>query len=180
VRRVLTAHEVAPELEFAGLGNGGTARAVVGPLSAEKGRALADRYGFAAATGTAPRPVPLLVNVTPIGMAGTGQEHDLPFDRALVDRALVEQAEVMFDVVAYPSRTPLLRLAEELEKRTISGAEVIALQAAEQFALYTGVWPTADQVRRAGEFSAPETGRIVNTDGRPRGSNTDYLRCGGC
>jgi shikimate dehydrogenase len=30
---------------------------------------------------------------------------------------------------------------------------VIALQAAEQFTLYTGVRPSADQVRRAGEFS---------------------------
>ncbi len=162
VRRVLSDHDVAPDLEFAVLGNGGMARAVVAalrdagfrhgtvvaPRRAEKGAALADRYGFAAATGTAPRPVPLLVNVTPIGMAGTGHEHDLPFDRALV-----EQAEFVFDVVAFPSRTPLLRLAEQLARRTISGAEVIALQAAEQFALYTGVRPTADQVRRASEFS---------------------------
>jgi len=30
---------------------------------------------------------------------------------------------------------------------------VIALQAAEQFALYTGVRPTDEQVRRASEFS---------------------------
>ena len=35
----------------------------------------------------------------------------------------------------------------------ISGAEVIALQAAGQFELYTGVRPTPDQVRRASAFS---------------------------
>jgi shikimate dehydrogenase len=162
VRKALSDHGVAPDLEFAVLGNGGMARAVVAalrdsgfrkgtvvaPRSAAKGAALGDRYGFAAATAAVPRPVPLLVNVTPIGMAGTRQEHDLPFARALV-----EQAEVVFDVVAYPSRTALLRLAEQLDKKTISGAVVIALQAAEQFTLYTGVRPSADQVRRAGEFS---------------------------
>ena len=35
----------------------------------------------------------------------------------------------------------------------ITGTEVQALQAADQFALYTGVRPTADQVARAGAFS---------------------------
>jgi shikimate dehydrogenase len=154
VRQVLIDHGVAPDLEFAVLGNGGMARAVVAalrdagfcrgtvvaPRSPDRGAALADRYGFAAAAGTVPRPAPLLINVTPIGMAGTAHEHDLPFDRALV-----AQAEVVFDVVAFPSRTLLVQLAEELGRTTISGAEVIALQAAEQFALYTGIRPTGDQ-----------------------------------
>jgi len=35
----------------------------------------------------------------------------------------------------------------------ISGAEVIALQAAEQFALYTGVRPTLEQVEEASRVS---------------------------
>jgi len=61
--------------------------------------------------------------------------------------------EVVFDVVAFPARTPLVRLAEDRGRATITGAEVIALQAAEQFALYTGVHPTDEQVRRASEFS---------------------------
>jgi len=162
VRGVLEAHDVVPDLEFAVLGNGGMARAVVAalrdagfrrgtvvaPRSPEKGAALAQQYGFAAATGTPPHPVPLLVNVTPIGMAGGPQEDDLAFDPALV-----EQAQVVFDVVAFPARTPLVRLAEERGTATITGAEVIALQAAEQFALYTGVRPTDEQVRRASEFS---------------------------
>ena len=34
-----------------------------------------------------------------------------------------------------------------------TGAEVIAVQAAEQFVLYTGVRPTPDQVQWASEFS---------------------------
>ena len=35
----------------------------------------------------------------------------------------------------------------------ITGAEIIALQAAEQFALYTGVRPTGEQVAEASRIS---------------------------
>ncbi|MGB8020819.1 MAG: hypothetical protein WCF04_06280 [Candidatus Nanopelagicales bacterium] len=59
----------------------------------------------------------------------------------------------MFDVVAFSSQTPLIRLATELGKPTISGAETIALQAAEQFVLHTGVRPSDDQLERAAAFS---------------------------
>ena len=46
-------------------------------------------------------------------------------------------------------------VADRLARRfqVITGPEVIALQALEQFVLYTGVRPTDDQVRRASEFS---------------------------
>jgi shikimate dehydrogenase len=81
-------------------------------------------------------------------MTGGPTEHDLSFQRGLV-----EQARVVFDVVAFPSKTPLISLATDLGKPTISGAEIIALQAAEQFVLYTGVRPSDDQLRRAAEFS---------------------------
>jgi len=35
----------------------------------------------------------------------------------------------------------------------VTGAEVIALQAAEQFERYTGVRPTAEQIASASKFS---------------------------
>ena len=98
--------------------------------------------------GAPPKPARLLVNVTPIGMAGGPQEHALSFARELVD-----QAEVVFDVVAFPPETPLVRLGVELGLTTLTGAEVIAVQAAEQFVLYTEVRPTPDHVRRASVFS---------------------------
>ena len=127
---------------------GFTSGTVVAPRSLDKARPLAEQYGFDAAVGAPPKPVGLLVNVTPIGMAGGPQEHDLSFVRELV-----EQADVVFDVVAFPSETPLVRLGAELGRTTVTGAEVIAVQAAEQFVLYTGVRPTPEQVRRASEFS---------------------------
>ena len=60
---------------------------------------------------------------------------------------------MVFDVVAYPVRTPLIRAAERLGTPTINGGEVVALQAAEQFALYTGVRPTPEQVEAAEDFA---------------------------
>jgi shikimate dehydrogenase len=90
----------------------------------------------------------LLLNATPVGMAGGPAAGDLP-----VPREAVEAATAVVEVVAVPEDTPLVRLARELGRPLVTGTEVAAWQAAEQFALYTGVRPSADQVRRAGEFS---------------------------
>ena len=59
----------------------------------------------------------------------------------------------MFDVVALPSETPLIVAARAAGKHVITGAEVIALQAAEQFWRYTGVRPTPEDVAAASAFS---------------------------
>lgn len=162
VRAVLAAHQVPTDLDFLILGSGGMAKAivaalrdsgfrsgtVVAPQSIEDGRALAAQYGYQFAAEIGSLTPSLLMNATPIGMAGGPAELDLSFDPSLV-----EQAQVVFDVVAFPPTTPLIRLATELGKPTISGAEIIALQAAEQFVLYTGIRPTDDQLARAAAFS---------------------------
>ncbi len=161
VATALTRHQIAPGTEFLLRGSGGMGKAVVAALrdhglttgtviarNEQTGPALAEQYGFGWAAEVADRTAPLLVNVTPIGMAGGPQEHDLSFERSAVARA-----ETVFDVIAFPPRTPLIAAAEELGRPTITGAEIIAAQAAEQFALYTGVRPDDDQVRRASEFS---------------------------
>jgi shikimate dehydrogenase len=56
-------------------------------------------------------------------------------------------------VVAVPIETPLVRRAREQDATVITGAEVQALQATEQFVLYTGIRPTDEQLARAAEFS---------------------------
>ncbi|AWT17365.1 shikimate 5-dehydrogenase [Klebsiella michiganensis] len=110
--------------------------------------ALAKQYGFQ----WQPRPegiaADILVNVTPLGMAGGAESETLAFSQTMVERAAV-----VFDVVALPPETPLIRLAQRLDKRVISGAEVIALQAVELFALYTGVRPDAALVAEAAAFA---------------------------
>ena len=49
--------------------------------------------------------------------------------------------------------TPLIRFAREAGKTVVTGAEVMTLQAVEQFVLYTGIRPTDEQIRRAAEYS---------------------------
>jgi len=66
---------------------------------------------------------------------------------------LVEAAGTVFDVVAFPACTPLIRAAQAAGKPVVRGSEVIALQAAEQFALYTGIRPTPEQVEEASRVS---------------------------
>jgi shikimate dehydrogenase len=145
-------------------GSGGMAKAVVAAFreagfdkltviarNREAGAELAGKYGFAylndedlAGSGAT---FDVIVNVTPVGMTGENGQ-DLSFEARLITAA-----KIVFDVVAFPAETPLIKAATAAGKSVITGAEVIALQAALQFATYTGVQLTVDQVRRASEFS---------------------------
>ncbi len=161
VTKVLASHQVPTDSDFVVLGSGGMAKAVVAALrdsgfrsghviarDEHAGHTLADQYGFRSSTSIGDLRPSLIINATPIGMTGGPNADHLPFDPDVVT-----SADTVFDVVAFPATTPLITLADNLGKRTISGAEVIALQAAEQFVLYTGIRPTPDQLRRASEFS---------------------------
>lgn len=112
------------------------------------GRALADRIGWDYAAEVGSLRAPILVNVTPIGMAGAAEETAQSFD----DDAIAG-AYAVFDVVAMPSETPVITAARAAGVKVITGAEVIALQAAEQFERYTGVRPTAEQIAAASAIS---------------------------
>lgn len=114
----------------------------------DSGPALADRLGYDYAPEVGNRTAPVVVNVTPIGMADGPDEH-----RTAFEPETIEAAHTVFDVVAMPAETPLIIAARSAGKRVITGAEVIALQAAEQFERYTGVRPNAEQVAAASAFS---------------------------
>jgi shikimate dehydrogenase len=142
-------------------GSGGMARAVgtafrdigfrggtIVSRSPKAGRELAERLGYTWRTDLGSVTAPVIVNATPIGMAD-GPEHDT----MAYEAAVVQRAEVVFDVVAMPAETPLIAAAREAGKRVITGAEVIALQAAEQFERYTGVRPTREQIEAASAVS---------------------------
>ena len=117
--------------------------------NAETGRALADR--FAAAFTTDPGVgADVLVNVTPLGMAGADA------DALAFPESSIRAATRVFDVVALPVETPLIRAARAAGVPVLTGAEVHALQAAGQFERYTGVALTPDQVARASAFSRGE------------------------
>ncbi|MFC9332633.1 shikimate 5-dehydrogenase [Arthrobacter sp. NPDC057009] len=114
------------------------------------GRALADLYGFAwrAELGTgAEATADMIINVTPVGMAGGPEADALSFPAETI-----EAAKVVFDVVALPPETPLIKAGRAARKQVITGAEVATIQALEQFVLYTGIRPTEQQVRDAEAF----------------------------
>jgi shikimate dehydrogenase len=89
----------------------------------------------------------MLINVTPVGMAGGPDAGSLSFPQEAVDAA-----KVVFDVVALPAETPLIKAARAAGKAVITGAEVATIQALEQFVLYTGIRPSDEQVRAAEDF----------------------------
>jgi shikimate dehydrogenase len=111
------------------------------------GPALADLYGFTWRPELGDATADMIINVTPIGMAGGPEAEALSFPAAAI-----EAAEVVFDVVALPPETPLIKAGRAAGKKVITGAEVATIQALEQFVLYTGIRPTDQQVRDAEAF----------------------------
>lgn len=149
------------EWSVAVTGSGGMAKAVVAALRDSgyarghviarndvTGPELAELVGYGWSAYGAGVEADLLVNATPVGMAGGSAESASPFEAEQLARA-----RGAFDVVASPSETPFIAQARAAGLPVITGAEVIALQAAEQFALYTGVRPTAEQVQAASAYS---------------------------
>ncbi len=165
IGRLLRERRVPPEVSFALRGSGGMAKAVAcalkdagfrnGVIVARNeavGRALADRCGFGWQADVAELRAEMLINVTAIGMSGGVEAETLAFDEALIDAA-----SVVFDVVAIPPETPLIRAARRHGKPVITGAEVFAIQAVEQFVLYTGVRPDNELFQRAAAFARAST-----------------------
>lgn len=157
VAALLMKHSVPRDADFVLRGSGGMARAVACALrdagyrhgtivarDADSGPKLAGECGYQwqAELGSL-RPA-MLVNVTPIGMAGGPEVDALAFPEDAIDIA-----ETIFDVVALPVETPLICAARSAGKRLITGAEVIVLQAVEQFTLYTGIEPSERQIADA-------------------------------
>jgi shikimate dehydrogenase len=161
VQRLIDEHDLDPAATVLIRGSGGMASAVgtafrdhghrsglVVARNEDSGRALAERLGYDYAADVGPRTASVIVNVTPIGMAGAPEADECAFEPSTI-----AYAHNVFDVVAMPWETPLIAAARSAGVEVITGAEVIALQAAEQFERYTGVRPTADQITEASAIS---------------------------
>ncbi|WP_052281886.1 shikimate 5-dehydrogenase [Kluyvera genomosp. 1] len=161
VKSLIASHQLDTSAQVMIRGSGGMGKAVIAAFrdagfskviiaarNEANGKALAQQYGFQWQALPEANGIDILVNVTPLGMAGGNESESLAFSEAMVERA-----SVVFDVVALPPETPVIKLAQRLGKKTISGAEVIALQAVEQFVMYTGVRPDAALVAEAARFA---------------------------
>ncbi|HEY5741292.1 MAG TPA: shikimate 5-dehydrogenase [Terrimicrobiaceae bacterium] len=161
VTQLLRSNGIPTSAKFALRGSGGMAKAVACALrdlgftdgvilarNEATGSPLAQQYGFGWKAELGSEKPALLINATPVGMAGAAEASQLSFSE---DR--IQEAQFIFDVVALPAETPLIQLATSLGKKTISGAAVNALQAVEQFVLYTGVRPDTTLVEKAAAFA---------------------------
>ncbi len=161
VQRLVGEGGIDPATRFVLRGSGGMAKAMACALrdagftrgiimarNEPAGRALADRLGYGWSDDLGDARPEMLVNATPIGMQGGAEADDVAFDRASI-----EASQVVVDAVALPSETRLVRSARDLGKRLVTGAEIQTVQALEQFILYTGITPEADQVAAAAAFA---------------------------
>ena len=157
---LLRRHGVSPETRYAVRGSGGMAKAVASALrdaghrrgvimarNRDAGERLARRCGVEWSADVAGARATLLINATPLGMSGADA------DVLAFPEVCIEAAELVLDVVASPPSTPLVARARALGKRVITGDEVIVLQAVDQFVLYTGVSPSAEQIAVAATFA---------------------------
>jgi shikimate dehydrogenase len=165
IAQLLQTHQVPKDTTFALLGSGGMAKAVASALrdgeysnglivarNERAGQALAKSLGYPWQAELRERRPQMLINVTPIGMTGP-QADQLAFEAQAI-----AAADIVFDVVAVPAETPLILRARAEGKHVITGLEVIAIQALEQFVLYTGVRPTDEQFQKAVEFARSSLG----------------------
>jgi len=137
-------------------GAGGAARAVVLAL-AEAGAAevvVVNRTpgraetaaALAGSVGRVGRPeeagsFDLVVNATPLGMAGAGAPGAEP-----VDPALLHPGQLVVDLVYAPRRTPWLARAEGRGAVALSGLGMLVHQAAAQLRRWTGEEPPTDRL----------------------------------
>lgn len=75
----------------------------------------------------------LVVNCTPIGMAGSPDEGKSP-----VAGELLQPRTTVFDLVYNPRETPLLEAARSRGAKPVGGLAMLIYQAAESFKLWTG------------------------------------------
>lgn len=161
IAKLIEKYQLDPTARVLVYGSGGMAKAVVAAFknagfkklkvfarNARTGNQLADQFRYPYIYTLTDEKADILVNVTPVGMAGAKETNDLAFPAEFI-----EKAQVAFDVVAMPADTPFIRYAQQCGKQTISGAEVIVLQAVEQFELYTGVRPSEALIAEAAAFA---------------------------
>jgi shikimate dehydrogenase len=141
------------------IGAGGAARAVVKVLAdagatevvvvnrtPERAQAVAalagrcGRVGVAAEAGEAD----LIVNATPLGMAGTSSAADLP-----VDPVHLGPGQLVVDLVPNPAITPLIEAARARGAVAAGGLGMLVNQAAIAFRLWTGEDPPLEVMSAA-------------------------------
>ncbi|HEX8844773.1 MAG TPA: shikimate dehydrogenase [Pyrinomonadaceae bacterium] len=139
------------------IGAGGAARCAAWSLKHERAnvtlfardvnraQAVAEQFGASLSRleGASFEGFDLVVNATPLGMRGEG-ENETP---ALTDQ--LRGARLVYDLVYNPTETRFLSEARTAGCETIGGLPMLIAQAAEQFKLWTGLDAPVDVMREA-------------------------------
>jgi shikimate dehydrogenase len=83
----------------------------------------------------------ILVNTTPVGMNPHTDQTPVPME-------LLHRDLLVYDLVYNPAETRLLKEAENVGARTLSGVKMLVYQGAESFKLWTGLEPPTDLMIR--------------------------------
>ncbi|OPY38508.1 MAG: Shikimate dehydrogenase [Methanoregula sp. PtaU1.Bin051] len=107
----------------------------------ENARNLAERFGCAyGGLGEMDRLKPdIIVNATPLGMNAN--------DKSPLSDDQLRAGMTVFDLVYTPPETPLIKQAQRLGCKTITGTEMFIEQAKEQFYLFFGIDVPSDTIR---------------------------------
>lgn len=161
IDRLIDRHALSPDSTLLLRGSGGMGKAVASAFrdrgfakgkivsrNETTGRALAESCGWEWHAVPDGLQADLLVNVTPLGMAGGAETETVAFPEAVIG-----SSKTVFDVVAAPVETKLIRAAKMRHIPVITGDAVMVLQGVEQFVLYTGMRPTDGQLQAASEVA---------------------------
>lgn len=161
VKELLTT--LSNELKVVLQGSGGMAKAFACALNdlgfknttilsrnTQTGSALAKFYDFKYLQEIDEEVFDVLINATPIGM-NPAPETEVSFSEETINKA-----EYVFDSVATPAETGLIKLARSLGKKVVPGDTITLLQSKEQFILYTGTVPSQKLIEQATEFARSE------------------------
>ncbi len=143
------------KVKIAVVGAGGVARAVVAGLTdvgarvtiynrtAKKAESLAKEFNTRAASvdELTNMDATVVVNCTSLGMSPNIDTTPLP-------EGVLKESMTVFDTVYNPIQTRLLKQAEEVGAKTVSGAEMFIRQAMAQYRIYIGDEPDEDLMRK--------------------------------
>lgn len=114
----------------------------------------------------------LVVNATPVGMAGGASSWSLPDSDGSLEAvaARLHEGQLCYDLVYHPLETALVSAARRRGARASGGLGMLVEQAALQFEIWTGLEPPRDVMREAAMAAGGGDRPAAGTGGGPLGS----------
>ena len=116
------------------LGEAGAAEVIVSSRNASKSRKAASLAGQVGRSGSLSEAegVDVIINATPIGMRGAGNESQLP-----MPVEAMHKGQIIVDLIYHPLQTEFLKNASRIGAHTMNGIGMLIHQAALQYTLWT-------------------------------------------